>query len=81
MAAPAVSGIAAMVRSRHPKLSAAQVKKIVMMSGLAVNPSVILGGNTQNARPFDQVCRTGRIANLYNALILADQAERGQLKL
>jgi subtilisin family serine protease len=81
MAAPAVSGIAAMVRSRHPKLTAPQVKKIVMMSGLAVKPRVMLGGNPENARPFDQACRTGRIANLYNALILADQVERGQLQL
>ena len=81
MAAPAVSGIAAMIRSRHPKLSASQVKKVIMMSGLAVTPRVILGGNTQNSRPFSQVSRTGRIANLYNALILADQAERGQLQL
>ncbi len=81
MAAPAVSGIAAMIRSRYPKLTAAQVKKVIMMSGLAITPQVILGGDPQNARPFSQASKTGRIANLYNALILADQAERGQLQL
>lgn len=81
MAAPAVSGIAAMVRSRYPKLSAAQVKKIILMSGLAVTPQVILGGDPEKAKPFGQISRTGRIANLYNALILADQADRGKLQL
>lgn len=81
MAAPAVSGIAAMVRSRYPKLSASQVKKVIMMSGLAVTPRVILGGDPSKAKPFSQVSRTGRIANLYNALILAEQADKGQLQL
>ncbi|MBC2838181.1 S8 family peptidase [Robiginitalea sp. SC105] len=77
MAAPAVAGIAAVIRSRFPRLSASQVKKIIMQSGLAVKSSVILGGNPENARPFASASRSGKIANLYNALILASQVDRG----
>lgn len=80
MAAPAVSGVAAMIRSRFPKLSAAQVKQIIMSSGVSLSSNFILGGDPENAVALDQVCRTGRIANLYNALILAGQVDRGVVK-
>ena len=34
MAAPAVAGIAALIRSQYPKLTAAQVKQVILDSGL-----------------------------------------------
>ncbi|WP_420592791.1 S8 family peptidase [Robiginitalea biformata] len=77
MAAPAVAGIAAVIRSRFPDLTASQVKKIIMQSGLPVKSQVILGGNPENARTLADASRSGRIANLYNALILASQVSRG----
>ena len=74
MAAPGVSGIAAMIRSHYPSLSAAQVKKVIMDSGLQLTTTVIVGGATDQSAPFAELSRTGRIANLYNALILAERA-------
>ncbi len=81
MAAPGVAGMAAVIRSRFPKLSASQVKQIIMRSGLALKPDVVLGGDPQNSRPFSQASKSGRIANLYNALIMAKQVDKGQLEL
>ena len=42
MAAPAVAGVAAMVRSYYPELSASQVKHILMNSGIKVDKQVKL---------------------------------------
>lgn len=81
MAAPAVSGIAAMIRSRFPKLTASQVKQIIMSSGLFISSNVALGGDPENTKSLNQACRTGRIANLYNAMVLASQVDRGSVKL
>lgn len=81
MAAPAVSGIAALILSRFPKLSAVQVKKIIMQSGIPVNTPVILAGDSNLSKPFAEVSRSGKIANAYNALILADQVANGKISL
>ncbi len=81
MAAPGVAGMAAVIRSRFPKLSAAQVKQIIMDSGLPLKPEVVLGGNPDTSRPFAGISRSGRIANLYNALIMAGKVSNGQMEL
>ncbi len=73
MAAPAVSGIAAIIRGYYPNLSAGQVKQIIMDSGLTTNSSVIVGGDRNNTQKFQNLSTSGKMANLYNALILADQ--------
>jgi subtilisin family serine protease len=73
MAAPAVSGVAALIRSYFPSLTAAEVKKILMDSGLSSKMSVVVGGDPAKARPFDQLSRSGKIVNAYNALILAQK--------
>ena len=80
MAAPGVSGIAALLMSQYPKLTAAQVKKIIMQSGLSINKNVILD-QTKDAMPFSKSSKTGKIANAYNALILADKVSRGKVQL
>ncbi|MBT0607119.1 S8 family peptidase [Aequorivita echinoideorum] len=76
MASPEVAGIAAMIRSYYPKLSAKQVKKIIMDSGIAVNKQVALGGEDSNTKSFSEISASGKIANLYNALIMADKMSR-----
>ncbi|XCF06451.1 S8 family serine peptidase [Tamlana crocina] len=71
MAAPAVAGVAALIRSYYPNLTAAQVKQIIMDSGLAINTKVIVGGNTSDIRPFADLSKSSKMANAYNALIMA----------
>ncbi len=73
MAAPAVAGIAAVIRSFYPKLTAAQVKRVIMESGLSSNARVILGGNPSTTAPFSEISKSGKMVNLYNALIMADK--------
>src|SRR5690606_18781444 len=76
MASPAVAGIAALIRSHYPKLTAPQVKKIIMDSGLALTTKVMIGGDPSNVKPFSDLSKSQRIANAYNALILAEQTAR-----
>lgn len=81
MAAPAVAGIAAMIRSYYPQLSAVQVKQIIMQSGISPQVKVQLGGPDGTEKSFLEISKSGKIANLYNAIILADQVSRGTAKL
>jgi subtilisin family serine protease len=81
MAAPAVAGVAALIRSQYPKLSASQVKHILMQSGLAPRTEVILGGDTSKTGTLDEISASGRMVNAYNALILADQVNSGKIKV
>lgn len=78
MAAPAVSGIAAIIRGYYPQLTAAQVKQVIMDSGLTTNASVIVGGDRNNTQKFQELSTSGKMANLYNALILADQIAKNK---
>ncbi len=76
MAAPAVAGVAAMIRSYYPGLSAKQVKQILMNSGLNSKTPVILGGDESNKDNFSNISKSGKMVNLYNALIMADKMSR-----
>lgn len=81
MAAPAVAGVAALIMSQYPTLTAAQVKKIILNSGLPIKTKVILGGdNTKNAS-LNEISTSGKIANAYNALVMAAQVVSGKIKL
>lgn len=76
MAAPEVAGVAAMIRSYYPKLSAKQVKQILMDSGLTTNTQVVLGGETSNTESFANISKSGKMVNMYNALIMADKMSK-----
>lgn len=76
MASPAVAGIAAIIRGYYPQLSASQVKQVIMDSGLTTNATVIVGGDRSNTKKFESLSTSGKMANLYNALILADQISK-----
>ncbi|MDN3491550.1 S8 family peptidase [Winogradskyella bathintestinalis] len=73
MASPAVAGVAALIRSYYPKLTATQVKQVIIDSGLPIATKVVVGGDASNIRPFADLSKTGRIVNAYNALIMASK--------
>ncbi|WP_437396102.1 S8 family peptidase [Flagellimonas lutimaris] len=81
MAAPAVAGVAALIRSFHPDLSASQVKNIIMQSGLRTKASVIVAGDETKATTFDKISKSGKMVNAYNALILANNISNGKMTL
>lgn len=72
MAAPVVTGLAALIRSYYPKLTAMQVKDIILKSVVKVNHNVTnMQGAEKVSIPFADLCATGGIVNAYNALKLA----------
>lgn len=73
MASPGVAGIAATIRSYYPKLSAKQVKQILMDSGLSTTADVVLSGEASNTESFANISKSGKMVNMYNALIMADK--------
>lgn len=73
MAAPAVAGIAALIRSQYPKLTAAQVKQVILDSGLPLTNKVVVGGDASNVKQFSELSKSGKIANAFNALIMASK--------
>lgn len=81
MASPGVAGVAALIRSHYPKLTASQVKKIIMHSGLESKSNVILGGDASKKQSFTSLSKSGKMVNAYNALILADQVSKGASNL
>lgn len=86
MASPCVAGVAAMLRSYYPQLSASQVKNIIIKSGKKIDLKVArptgmsfmtgLDGDSEEEPgliSFSDLCASGRIVNAYNAVIMADK--------
>ncbi|WP_299016024.1 S8 family serine peptidase [uncultured Polaribacter sp.] len=86
MAAPSTAGVAALIRSYYPKLSASQVKHIIMNSGVKINFDVVKPGSQSRENPngvkvpFADLSVSGRIVNAYNALIMADRIANAKNK-
>ena len=84
MAAPSTAGVAALIRSYYPKLSASQVKHILMNSGTLINFEVIKPGSRSRENPtgekvlFSELSVSGRVVNAYNALKMADFMVNGK---
>jgi len=68
MAAPVVSGLAAVLRSYYPKLSAETIKEIIIGSVKKVNHNI---KTINGIIPFSETCSSGGIVNLYDAFELA----------
>lgn len=68
MAAPVVSGVAALIRSHYPHLTAFQVKEIIMKSVIKPDYEVKVGDKKML---FSELCVSGGIVNAYEALKLA----------
>ncbi len=75
---PVVSGIAALIRSYYPNLSALEVKTIILNSGVAINWEVNKPPTTNNKElvPFSSLSKSGKIVNAYNALLMAEEVSK-----
>lgn len=79
MASPEAAGLAVFLRSYFPKLTAVEVKEIIMASGVTPKiDKVIVGENIDDKRPMSEVCKSGKIINAYNAVILAAKKTMGK---
>ena len=73
MASPVVSGVASLIMSYFPKLSAKKVKEIILESGIDIDVKI---GNLGGNKHFREYSKSGKLVNAYNALILASRSKR-----
>jgi subtilisin family serine protease len=75
MASPMVAGLAALLRSYFPDLSAAKIKECIMKSATVYTHKVFLPVEGSSKRPkvrFNELSVSGGVANAYNAVKLAE---------
>ena len=74
MASPIVTGVAALLRTYYPSLTAKQVKSILEKTVFtpASSAPCLQPGNSSIATPFGTLSKTGGIVNAYNAVVLAN---------
>ncbi len=70
MAAPNVTGVAVVLRSFYPKLSASSIKHILMSSGVDMNEKLNKPNSDDVLEPYS-FSISGKTVNLYNALLFA----------
>lgn len=85
MAAPVTAGVAALLRSYYPTLTAVQTKEILMKSAVKVNGKVLLPGSAPRKRKIPltgtvkhkvkmtDLCQTGGVINAYEAVKMAEE--------
>jgi len=72
MASPCVAGVAALIREYFPKLSAKEVRDILMQSVTKVDFKVLVpGGHGDDEVPYSDLCISGGLVNAYKAVQLA----------
>jgi subtilisin family serine protease len=73
MSSPVVAGVASLIMSYFPKLSAKKVKEIIMESGIDIDLKIENLGDNKHFREYS---KSGKLVNAYNALILASRSKR-----
>lgn len=78
MAAPIVTGLAALIREYYPELTAQQVKEIIETSVSIPDSSLVTikPGTKNDTIPFSSLSKTGGIVNAYNAVKAAYTLEQ-----
>ncbi|WP_164108581.1 MULTISPECIES: S8 family peptidase [Sphingobacterium] len=74
MAAPVVSGLAAILRSYYPQLSAEEVKDVILKSVTKVDQKVKVKQDGSSKKVYlDEISVSGGIVNAYNAVVEANK--------
>ncbi len=68
MAAPAAAGVAALIRSYYPTLTAVQVKDILMSTTVMTPNAKVKRPGDGELVPFSELCVTGGVINVYEAV-------------
>lgn len=75
MASPVIAGVAALLRSYFPSLTAPQVKEIIMNSSDKLDIKVQKPGDKETMVPFKTLSVSGGTVNVYNAVKMAMQTK------
>ncbi|MFK7048532.1 Cell wall-associated protease precursor [Flavobacterium columnare] len=71
------SGLAALIRSHYPKLTAEVVKKIIMDSAIKLDLMVQVPGEKEGVlKPFSELSKSGGVVNAYNAMLMAKEKNK-----
>jgi cell wall-associated protease len=71
MASPCVAGVATIIREYFPKLSAKQVKQVLMESVTKIDTDVPQPGHMKKMVKYSDLCVSGGVVNAYKAVQLA----------
>lgn len=82
MAASLTSGVAALILSYYPNLTATEVKQIIMESGVSYDIMVNKPSTSKEKElvPFSSLSKSGKIVNAYNALLMAEKVSKKKSK-
>ncbi|PTX64215.1 subtilase family protein [Kordia periserrulae] len=80
-----VSGVASLLFSYYPNLTAREVKEIILKSGTPIDLMVLKpypNGEKRdpNKVPFSSLSKSGKIVNAYNALLMAEEVSKKKKK-
>lgn len=80
MAAPVVSGIAALIRGYYPQLTAAEVKQVLLQSvDKSMGDQLFPKPGTEGEMiSMSDLCVSGGIVNAYNAMVLAEKMAKAK---
>jgi subtilisin family serine protease len=80
MAAPAVSGVAAILLSYYPKLSPEAIRKALMTSVVKIDYELQFGYDREKTT-MSELSQTGGVVNAYNALLYVSDQQKNLSKL
>ena len=74
MAAPMVTGLAALLKSYYPNFTMLEIREIILESVQEFKDyKIVLPGNVDKEIKFGKLCITGGVINVYNAVLLAEK--------
>lgn len=76
LAAPMVSGTAALIWSYYPNLTVTEVKQIILESGTAYDIEVLVPGGEGKKVKFSELSKSGKVLNVYDAMELAKKVSK-----
>jgi subtilisin family serine protease len=73
MAAPMVSGVAALIKSYYPELTMKEIKDIMLETGKDYSATEVLLPGREEVGGFSTLSKTGKVVNVYNCLEKAEE--------
>ena len=76
-----VSGVAGLIWSYYPEISASEMKMILVKSGISYNIDVAIEQEDDAIKliPFSNLSKSGKVINAYNALLMAEKFAKSKI--